>query len=128
MGHQTEFVIKADELPDVVSPGSSPPADAVSSTSEPPAGSTPEAATPPPTATAPAKIDPGPVREIVETALDKKLEPIDQSLRNLQRSVARLREEKGPGLTEIIGGLGWIMGLCGIALYFHGRSKARRGD
>lgn len=131
MGHQTEFVIQADELPDVVSPGSSPPADAVSSTSEPQAGSTPEAAspvTPPPIATAPAKIDPGPVRDIVEAALDKKLEPIDQSLRNLQRSVARLREEKGPGLTEIIGGLGWIMGLCGIALYFHGRSKARHGD
>jgi len=48
-------------------------------------------------------------------------EVIDERLKPIARSIALLREEKGPGVTEIIGGIGYIIGLVGIALYFKSR-------
>ncbi len=32
----------------------------------------------------------------------------------------------GPGLTEIIGGIGYIFGLVGMAMYFTSRKKRNR--
>jgi len=57
------------------------------------------------------------VQKIVEDSLDKKLRPI----------VRMMTESKNtkPSLTEIIGGIGYIFGLMGIALYFKNRSKKR---
>ncbi len=56
------------------------------------------------------------IRKIVEDALDDRLKP-------LSRNIAELRKEKGPGITEIIGGIGYIFGLMGVVLYL--RSKKR---
>jgi len=55
------------------------------------------------------------VQKIVEDSLDKKLRPI----------VRMMTESKNtkPSLTEIIGGIGYIFGLMGIALYFKNRGK-----
>ena len=55
------------------------------------------------------------VQKIVEDSLDKKLRPI----------VRMMTESKNtkPSLTEIIGGIGYIFGLMGVALYFISRSK-----
>jgi len=57
------------------------------------------------------------VQKIVEDSLDKKLRPI----------VRMMTESKNtkPSLTEIIGGIGYIFGLMGIALYFMSRGKKR---
>ena len=57
------------------------------------------------------------VQKIVEDSLDKKLRPI----------VRMMTESKNtkPSLTEIIGGIGYIFGLMGIALYFISRGKKR---
>jgi nickel transport protein len=55
------------------------------------------------------------VRKIVEDSLDKKLRPI-------VRIMTESRNTK-PSLTEIIGGIGYIFGLMGIALYFMSRGK-----
>jgi nickel transport protein len=57
------------------------------------------------------------VQKIVEDSLDKKLRPI----------VRMMTESKNtkPSLTEIIGGIGYIFGLMGIALYFKNRGKKR---
>ena len=57
------------------------------------------------------------VRKIVEDSLDKKLRPI----------VRMVTESKNtrPTLTEIFGGIGYILGLMGVALYFKNRSKKR---
>jgi nickel transport protein len=57
------------------------------------------------------------VRNIVEDSLDKKLRPI----------VRMMTESKNtkPSLTDIIGGIGYIFGLMGVALYFKNRSKKR---
>jgi nickel transport protein len=55
------------------------------------------------------------VQKIVEDSLDKKLRPI----------VRMMNESKNtkPSLSEIIGGIGYIFGLMGLALYFKNRSK-----
>lgn len=55
------------------------------------------------------------VQKIVEDSLDKKLRPI----------VRMMNESKNtkPSLTEIIGGIGYIFGLMGVALYFKNRRK-----
>lgn len=55
------------------------------------------------------------VEEVVNAALDAKLAPI-------RRAVLE-RPEDGPGLKEIVGGIGWIFGLVGIAAYFKGRPR-----
>ena len=53
------------------------------------------------------------IRAIVDTSLEAKLAPL--------RAALALREE--PSLADIIGGLGWILGLTGIALHLTGRRK-----
>jgi nickel transport protein len=62
------------------------------------------------------QVDPHQLRKIIETALEKKLAPIE-------RKLAHLEKEERPGLTEIIGGIGYIIGLMGLALYFKSRKK-----
>ena len=57
------------------------------------------------------------VQKIVEDSLDKKLRPII-------RMITESKNTK-PSLTEIIGGIGYIFGLMGIALYFKNRGKKR---
>lgn len=54
----------------------------------------------------------------VEEALDSRLRPI-------ARSIAKLQEKNGPGLTEVVGGIGYIFGIMGLLLYF--RSRKRQG-
>jgi nickel transport protein len=51
----------------------------------------------------------------VERALDKKLEPIFKML-------AESRERR-PSLADILGGIGYILGLVGVGTYFHYRRK-----
>jgi nickel transport protein len=55
------------------------------------------------------------VKQIVEDSLDTKLRPIARRLAEM--------EEKGPSVTEILGGIGYIFGLMGVALYFKSRGK-----
>jgi nickel transport protein len=58
------------------------------------------------------------VRKIVEDSLDKKLRPI----------IKMMAESKNtqPSLTEIIGGIGYIFGLFGVALFFKNKNKKRQ--
>lgn len=62
------------------------------------------------------QISPAELEGLIEAALEAKLAPLRQTLAS--------QAEQGPGLRDIIGGLGWVMGLLGIALYF--RSRAGR--
>ena len=55
------------------------------------------------------------IEEIIDAALDKKLAPIAEILAD---SIHR-----GPGITEIMGGIGYILGLVGVALYFANRKR-----
>lgn len=55
----------------------------------------------------------------IERVIDKKLQPVMRILLTLQE-----KSEK-PGLTEILGGIGYIIGILGIIAYFKGRSTNR---
>jgi nickel transport protein len=56
------------------------------------------------------------IQIVVEEALDRKLKPIMKMLADSR--------EKGLRAADILGGIGYILGLIGIASYFHYRKKA----
>ena len=74
---------------------------------EAPAANEPAAAAPP----LPAGLD-----KVIEKALDKKLAPIMRTLAEMQEQKIRL--------TDVLGGLGYIFGLVGVAAYV----KAKKGN
>ena len=106
-GHGNETVVKAGEylnVPAASVPAS--PAEAVAASPAPATG----------TSTPPAAVIPDPALiATMDKLLDAKLAPV-KSL--LAESLA-----PDPSLTEIIGGVGWIFGLVGVAAYF----KSRKG-
>lgn len=122
-GHQNEWMMDAAELTAIQTPTihasapeakdtaqaaekTSPAAHAVST-------ATPEArgaAAPTPSAVG---VSSGELQTIVNAALDVKLGPI-------RRELAEMRVSR-PSFSEIFGGIGWLVGLAGIALYFKGR-------
>lgn len=55
------------------------------------------------------------VRQIVNESLDARLAPI-------HRQMAAM-ENRGAGIVEIFGGIGWIIGLVGLWLYYRSRRK-----
>jgi nickel transport protein len=54
-------------------------------------------------------ITPSELTKIIEESLDKKLAPINRTLAE--------NAEKGPSLQDILGGIGYIIGLAGIVAY-----------
>jgi nickel transport protein len=60
-------------------------------------------------------IDQEQLSQIIESALDRKLGPI-------KRSLAEQQNNK-PSLQNILGGIGYILGLAGIAAYFKSQNK-----
>lgn len=80
-------------------------------------GPSPAAPAPP---TASARIEnapqlPADFEKVLERALDRKLAPISRALAEMQEQKVRP--------TDVLGGLGYIIGLVGVAAYV----KARRG-
>lgn len=55
------------------------------------------------------------IKKLIDESLDRKLLPIMNMLTDSYGG--------GPGLTEIIGGIGYIFGLMGVAMYFTSRRK-----
>lgn len=101
-GHQNEWDMDASEFSGAAAPTASP-TEKVNGTEK-----TEGAA-----AQAVSGATPDQVRAIVNAALDAKLGPIRRDL--------AAQVNAGPGIQEIIGGIGWILGLVGIGLYFKGR-------
>jgi len=63
------------------------------------------------------------IATVVNQALDEKMKPILRMLGQQQRLLIE-QSERGPGLREIIGGVGWIFGLVGVAAYFMSRRRS----
>lgn len=64
----------------------------------------------------------GDMLEMMDAMMDKKLEPLFKMLGNQERML--LEQQIGrPKAGEIIGGVGWILGLAGIAAFFWSRKK-----
>lgn len=60
--------------------------------------------------------------KIVEDAVDEKIQPLVKMLGNQQKMLME-QKDKGPTITEIVGGIGWILGIVGVAGYFMGRNR-----
>ena len=60
------------------------------------------------------------IQELIDESLDRRLTPIVKMLAELRA--------KGPSMTEVIGGIGYIVGLMGLALYFLSRRKKEGGN
>lgn len=112
MGHRGEYNLPAGDIPAQAvqstgqesSPVQSKPRESVEGKTAP--SSSPQAQV----------IDETALMRALETVLDKKLEPFVRMLGNQERL---LIEDKcgGPKMTDIIGGIGWILGLAGIAAF-----------
>ena len=57
------------------------------------------------------------IKVLIEESLDRKLRPIVRMMTELQ--------SRGPSVNEIVGGIGYILGLMGVAIYFKNRGKKR---
>ena len=55
------------------------------------------------------------LREVVAQEIDRKLAPLLQEIRALRRS--------GPSVSEILGGIGYVIGIMGLIMYFKARSS-----
>ncbi len=62
-----------------------------------------------------AVMDAAHLRSIIETSLEAKLGP-------MRRELAAMRVHR-PGVVEIVGGIGWLVGLAGVAAYFKSRQS-----
>ncbi|MBW2623162.1 MAG: hypothetical protein JRD68_09675 [Deltaproteobacteria bacterium] len=97
MGHRAEFTLeieKVDEAALAVEP--------VKTTGEP----SPDTIT----------VDMRQLRSIMEETMDQRLKPI-------YRSLADAKRKESVSLTDIIGGIGYIIGIMGLVLYFRSRKK-----
>ena len=105
-GHRGEWRVAAEEF------GSA-------GSAERPASSEAGASPPPPAAAAPPQVPHAPtaaeLQALIEGSLEKKLAPI-------RRQLAQLAQR--PSLQDIIGGLGYIMGLVGLGAYLQSRRKS----
>lgn len=105
-GHQNEWIVEADELA-ADTPRAAPPVPAPASPAPPAVGVAPAPSG------ASGGATPQEIERIVDAALDAKLSPIKRLLAE--------QADAGPSLRDIVGGLGWIFGLIGVAAYFRRR-------
>ena len=113
-GHQGEWTLRADEMKELPSEIA---LEASAEKAAPPEGkeTVSKAIMGPGTEAPDIAIKPEALEAIIETVLDKKLKPIT-------RMLADLRQE-GPTGRDIIAGIGYILGLVGVAAYVHSRKK-----
>ena len=98
MGHRGEYLLAGDELP-----GYKDETGQISGNIKNEISSSPK-----------VSADIKEIKEMMEELLDARLKPIS-------RSLAKIQEDKGPGFTETVGGIGYIFGIMGIFLYIKSR-------
>ena len=116
MGHQAEYMVPATDLPAALAEGITAAPEAVSTAIESEEEeAVPDVARDKPTdyiSTSPAEVE-----QLVERALARQLAPIRRALEESQN---RQR------LSDIVGGIGYIIGLMGVVLYFHSRRRRQK--
>ncbi|GBE06466.1 hypothetical protein BMS3Abin10_02116 [bacterium BMS3Abin10] len=110
MGHQNDYTLDEEEVREAI--GVSKAEDREQITESSPRLSEPTSPLP-----ATSEVSSSEIEAIVGKAIDSKLQPVIRILLKLQEN-----SEK-PGITEILGGIGYIMGLMGIVMYFKSRRR-----
>ena len=141
-GHQNEWLLEAAELASAPDPAADPAAapaaprrpettasaaakNADSHTAGPlPAGTGLAAARPEISGSGP--VSAAEIQAIVDAALEAQQAKfsalLDSRLSPVKRQLAEMRTDE-PGMREIVGGMGWFVGLAGLALYFRSRQR-----
>jgi nickel transport protein len=121
-GHKAEYLLDASDIPGSRAKNAS--SREQPSKSEPPKNQSLKATTPP-VISATQIVDQTALAAALEAVLDKRLEPI---VRMLGKQEKLLLEQKygGPKMSDIIGGIGWIMGIVGLAAYFLSRNRSAK--
>ena len=96
MGHRDEYTVPAGELPEMAA----------------------ETRKPEGASDAVALIEQKEIESIVDRVIQKRLHPLIQL-------VAKSQRKTGISSTEIFGGIGYILGLAGIAMYFKSRKSGK---
>lgn len=116
-GHQNDWTITADEY--LAGSPTAPTAPAQRSETGAPAA--PKAASAAPAAAKTSSAAPvdmaalqATIQAAVEAGVEKKIAPI--------RKILLDEKEKGPGLTEVFGGIGYLLGIAGLLAYARSRS------
>lgn len=118
-GHQNDWIVEAKEYlgnaPAAAGPpaAQAPTAAPASVVSQKPAAPAPAVAAAPQPAMTPAAV-----QAVVEAAVEKKIAPL--------RKILVEDKEKGPGVTEIAGGIGYLVGIAGLLAYARSRSGRTR--
>jgi nickel transport protein len=114
MGHKNDFIVPASNFQEVESSPSSPAQSFAESARD--------------SSAHPADLSQ--LEGMIDKALDRKLAPvIDKALdRKLAPVIKLIRDtrKEGPTIAEIVGGIGYIFGLVGVAVYFSNRKKGTR--
>jgi nickel transport protein len=108
MGHRADWPLAKQELTPA---GSVPDATAPSQPASKPQAQAASAENGSPGASPPHSAD---INQAIEKALDKKLAPV-------MKMLAEMHEQK-VRVTDILGGIGYIIGLVGVAAYFKRKS------
>jgi nickel transport protein len=115
MGHKADYTVGASDIPAAVKKEGPPKEQTRSDKShDAPASPAPAAET--------RVADQAALVAAIEIALDKKLDPV---VRMLAKQEKLLLEQQfgGPKMTDIVGGIGWIMGMVGLTAFFMSRKR-----
>jgi nickel transport protein len=113
-GHQAEWTITATDLAQTSTATAKESSPAKSASSETPR-MTPGSSSPAEPGVTIPPVALQDLEALIEGILDKKLKPITKMLIDAQ--------DRGPSLRDILGGIGYILGLAGIAAYVQSRKK-----
>lgn len=114
-GHKSEYIIKEENLPEIKSENK------VSSNKE---DSSNQQITQVNNSVEESEVETTGIsedrlRKIIQEEVSEELSgELSTDIAAIKQRLVRLEEKKGPGVVEILGGLGYIMGLMGIGLYF----------
>jgi nickel transport protein len=117
MGHKGEWIIPLSDLEAVSADATAQAVEAISPSSIPADPNQAKSAistvggNPVPT----GYVTAAEIRNALETALDTKLKPVMKLLVETRQS--------GPSVTDILGGIGYIFGLIGVAAYFSAKRR-----
>lgn len=104
-GHVLNTMLSADELPDSLPGGDQQPANATST----PAGNGNVAL---------SGADAAALQQMIERSVSKQIVPLRKEL--------QAYKEKA-GLQDILGGIGYIFGLCGVGMWLRQRKQQKQG-
>lgn len=105
-GHRAEYEVTAEDLGQKADAAT--PAQPAVATQASPAAS--------PQAAGAAAVDAAALEQALAKVLEQKLAP-------LRAQLSKMAADQPSQLTQIVGGLGWILGLVGVAAFFLGRGR-----